>query len=55
MHTVKKNIGDVFACSKEISLGESAEKTERMFMSSTHNAGEKHKIKINNKTFECVA
>jgi hypothetical protein len=52
-----KNTGAVLDASKEIGLEMNSEKTTRkyMLMSCCKNAGQKHSIKIANKSFEDVA
>jgi hypothetical protein len=54
VHDIKKNTETLVVASKEISLEVNAEKTKYMVMSRNQNAGQNHKIKIDNKSFERV-
>jgi hypothetical protein len=54
VHATKKNTEALVVASKEIGLEVNAEKTKYMVMSRDQNAGQNHKIKIDNKLFERV-
>jgi hypothetical protein len=54
IHAIKKNTEASVVASKEIGLEVNAEKTKYMVMSRNQNAGQNHKIKIDNKSFERV-
>jgi hypothetical protein len=53
--TIKKNIEALLDASKEVGLEVNPEKTKYMLMSRSQNIGQKHSIKIANRSFEDVA
>jgi hypothetical protein len=53
--TIKKNTEALLDASKEVDLGVNPEKTKYMLMSCSQNIGQKHSIKIVNRSFENVA
>jgi hypothetical protein len=53
--TVKKNTGALLVASKEVGLEVNPEKTKYMLMSRSQNIGQKHSMKIVNRSFEDVA
>jgi hypothetical protein len=53
--TIKKHIKALLAASKETGLEENPEKTTYMLMSRSQKIGQKHSIKIVNRSFEDVA
>jgi hypothetical protein len=55
MGTIKKNTEALLDASKEIGLEVDPEKTKYMLMSRSQNIGQKHSIKIANRSFEDVA
>jgi hypothetical protein len=55
IHTIKKNTETLIDASKEVGLEANAEKTKYMLLSRHHNAGQNHKIKIGDRSFENVA
>jgi hypothetical protein len=55
MVTVKKNTEALLDASKEVGLEVNPEKTEYMLMSRSEKIGQKHSIKIANRSFEDVA
>jgi len=52
--TIKKNAEALVVASKETGLEVNADKTKYMVMSRDQNAGQSHKVKINNSFFERV-
>jgi hypothetical protein len=54
VYSMKKNTESLTVASKEIGLEVNAEKTKYMVMSRNQNAGHKHNINIENKSFERV-
>jgi hypothetical protein len=52
---VKKNTQTLTDTGKEVGLKVNAEKTKYMLLSRHQNAGQNHKIKIANRSFENVA
>jgi hypothetical protein len=52
--TIKKNAGSLLDASKEVGLEVNPEKTKYILMSSSQNIGQKHSIKISNRSFEDV-
>ena len=52
--TIKKNAEALVVASKETGLEVNADKTKYMVMSRDQNAGQSHKVKINNNSFERV-
>jgi hypothetical protein len=55
MDTIKKNTKAVLDASKVLGLGVNPEKTKYMLMSHYQRTGQKHSIKIANRSFEDVA
>jgi hypothetical protein len=53
--TIKKNMEAVLDASKQVGLEVNPEKTKYMLMSRSEKIGQKHSIKIANKSFEDVA
>jgi hypothetical protein len=53
--TIKKNTEALLDASKEVGLGVNIEKTKYMLMSHSQKIGQKHSIKIANRSFEDVA
>jgi hypothetical protein len=53
-HAIKKNTKAIVVASKEIGLEVNAEKSKYMVMSCDQNAGQKHNIKVDNKSFKRV-
>jgi hypothetical protein len=53
--TTKKNIETLLDASKEVGLEVNPEKTKYMLMSRSRKIGQKHSIKIANRSFEEVA
>jgi hypothetical protein len=53
--TIKKNIDALLGASKEVGLEVNAEKTKCVLMSRSQKTGQKHGIKIANRSFEDVA
>jgi hypothetical protein len=53
--TIKKNIEALLDVSKEVALEVNPEKTKYMLMSHSQKIGQKHSIKIVNRSFEDVA
>jgi hypothetical protein len=53
--TIKKNTEALLGASKEVGLEGNPEKTKYMLMSRSQKIGQKHSIKIANRTFEDVA
>jgi hypothetical protein len=53
--TIKKNTEALLDASKEVGLEENPEKTKYMLMSHSQKVGQKHSIKIANRSFEYVA
>jgi hypothetical protein len=51
---IKKNTEALLYASKEAGLEVNPEKTKYMLMSRSHNVGQKHSIKIANRSFEDV-
>jgi len=54
VHTVKENAEALIVASKEIGLEVNADKTKYMVMSRDQNAGQSHRMKIDNISFERV-
>jgi hypothetical protein len=54
VYAINKNTETLLVASKEIGLEVNAEKTKYMIMSRDQNAGQNHKIKIDNESFERV-
>jgi len=54
MHTLKENAEVSVAATRDIGLEVSADKTKYMVMSRDQNAGQNHRVKIDNSTFERV-
>jgi sorting nexin-29 len=54
VHSIKKNAEDLMIASKEICLEVNGEKTKYMIMSRNQNAGHRHNINVDNKSFERV-
>jgi hypothetical protein len=55
INTIKKNTEALLDASKEVGLAVNPEKTKYMLMSRSQKVGQKHSIKIANKSFEDVA
>jgi hypothetical protein len=55
MDTIQKNTEALLDTSKEVGLEVNLEKTKYMLMSHCKKAGQKHSIKIANRSFEDVA
>jgi hypothetical protein len=55
IHAVKKNTEALLDASKEVGLEVNPEKTKYMLMSPSQKIGQKHSIKIVNRSFEDVA
>jgi hypothetical protein len=53
-HTIKKNKEASLDASKDVCLEVNPEKTKYMLMSHSQNVGQKHSIKIVNRSFEDV-
>jgi hypothetical protein len=53
--TIKKNTQALLDASKDVGLEVNPEKTKYMFMSHSQKTGQKHSIKIVNRSFEDVA
>jgi hypothetical protein len=53
--TIKKDIETLLDASKEVGLGVNPEKTKYLLMSRSQKTGQKHSIKIANRSFEDVA
>jgi hypothetical protein len=53
--TIKKNTEALLDASKDVDVEVNPEKTEYMLMSRSQNIGQKHSIKIVNRSFEDVA
>jgi hypothetical protein len=53
--TIKKNTEALLDASKEVGLEVNPEKTEYMLMACSQKIGQKHSIKIANRSFEDVA
>jgi hypothetical protein len=53
--TIKKNTEALLDASKEVGLERNAEKTKYMLMSHSQKIGQKHSIKVVNRSFEDVA
>jgi hypothetical protein len=53
--TINKNTEALLDASKEVGLEVNPEKTKYMLMSHSQNRGQKHSIKIANRSFEDVA
>jgi hypothetical protein len=51
---MKKNTGALFYASKEVGLGVNPEKTKYMLMSRSQKRGQKHSVKIANRSLEDV-
>jgi hypothetical protein len=54
IHTIKKNIEALMVVSKEIGQKVNAERTKYIVISQDQNAGQSHKTKIDNNSFERV-
>jgi len=54
IHTLKENTEALVAATREIGLEVSADKTKYMVMSRDQNAGQNHRVRIDNSTFERV-
>jgi hypothetical protein len=52
---IKKNTDDLLDASKEVDLEVNRQKTKYMLMSRSQKIGQKHSIKIANRSFEDVA
>ena len=52
VHVIEKNKAVLVADKKEIGLEINADKTKHMVMSRDQNAGRRHRIKIDNSSFE---
>jgi hypothetical protein len=55
LDTIKKNTKTLLDASKEVGLEVNLEKTKYMLMSLSQKVGQKHSIKIANRSFEDVA
>jgi hypothetical protein len=55
IHTIKKNTEALLDASKEAGLEVNPEKTKYMLMSRSQKIGQRHNIKIANRSFEDVA
>jgi hypothetical protein len=55
LDTIRKNTKALFYASKEVGLEVNPEKTKYMLMSHSQKIGQKHSIKIGNRSFEDVA
>jgi hypothetical protein len=55
IETIKKNIEALLDASKEVGLKVNPEKTKYVLMSHSQKTGQKHGIKIANRSFEDVA
>ena len=54
IHTLKENAEALLAATREIGLEVSADKTKYMVMSRDQNAGQNHRVRIDNSAFERV-
>jgi len=54
IHTLKENAEALVAATREIVLEVSADKTKYVVMSRDQNAGQNHRVRIDNSTFERV-
>jgi hypothetical protein len=55
INTIKKNMEALLVASKEVGLEVNPEKTKYMLVSRSQKIGQKHSIKIGNRSFEDVA